>query len=155
MSAVRGIILTPEIAAYLGEDLSQTVSEFLSRITTVMWQSGVQIILFLAGIQKIPQSLYESARVDSATEWEMLWKITLPMLSPIILLNIVYTAIALFAQDSPMIDYITTTAFKTSYGTLSGFQYASAMGWVFFLFIFLVVGVAFLAMRPLIKRSAS
>ena len=85
----------------------------------------------------------------------MLWKITLPMLSPIILLNIVYTAIALFAQDSPMIDYITTTAFKTSYGTLSGFQYASAMGWVFFLFIFLVVGVAFLAMRPLIKRSAS
>lgn len=101
MSAVRGIILTPEIAAYLGEDLSQTVSEFLSRITTVMWQSGVQIILFLAGIQKIPQSLYESARVDSATEWEMLWKITLPMLSPIILLNIVYTAIALFAQDSP------------------------------------------------------
>lgn len=81
----------------------------------------MQIILFLAGIQKIPQSLYESARVDSATEWEMLWKITLPMLSPIILLNIVYTAIALFAQDSPMIDYITTTAFKTSYGTLSGF----------------------------------
>lgn len=155
MSAVRGIILTPEIASYLGEDLSQTVSEFLSRITTVMWQSGVQIILFLAGIQKIPQSLYESARVDSATEWEMLWKITLPMLSQIILLNIVYTAIALFAQDSPMIDYITTTAFKTSYGTLSGFEYASAMGWVFFLYIFLVVGVAFLVMRPFIKRSAS
>lgn len=155
MSAVRGIILTPEIAAYLGEDLSQTVSEFLSRITTVMWQSGVQIILFLAGIQKIPQSLYESARVDSATEWEMLWKITLPMLSPIILLNIVYTAIGAFCAGQPDDRLYHHHRLQDVVRHPVGFPVCVGDGWVFFLFIFLVVGVAFLAMRPLIKRSAS
>lgn len=50
-----------------------------------------------------------------------------------------------------MIDYITTTAFKTSYGTLSGFQYASAMGWVFFLFIFWLLVWPSWPWRPLIN----
>ena len=66
---------------------------------SLMWNSGVQIILFLIGIQKIPQELYEAARVDSATEWEIFWKITLPMISPIILLVIVYIVALFFLQQ--------------------------------------------------------
>lgn len=147
MGVTRNLLLTPEVQAYLPANLFNALSNFLGRITSVMWRSGVQIILFLAGIQKIPASLYESARVDSATEWEMFWKITLPMLAPIVLLNLVYTIIASFSEDSPLIDYILYKGFDQSQ-----FEYASAMGWSFFAFIMVVIGAVFLAMRPFIRR---
>ena len=125
----------------------QWLSDFLSSITYIMWHSGVQIIIFLVGIQKIPISLYESARVDSATEWEMFWKITLPMISPVILLNIVYTIIASFSDNSPLVSWIMYQGI-----TLSEFEYASAMGWSFFAFVVAVIGVVFVLMRPAINR---
>ena len=147
MEITRELLLTKQVQMYLPANVFNALLSFLGSITTVMWHSGVQIILFLVGIQKIPIALYESARVDSATEWEMFWKITLPMLSPIILLNIVYTIIASFSEDSPLIDYIMYRGFN-----LSEFEYASAMGWSFFAFIFLVIAIVFLIMQPFIKR---
>lgn len=146
MELARGILLPEILQTYLGPDISGVISSFLSIITIVMWKSGVQIVIFLAGIQKIPVSLYESARVDSATEWEMFWKITLPMISPIILLNIVYTVISSFGGESPMVDYLTYRGFQ-----LGEAEYAAAMGWVYFLFVLVVVGLVFLVMRRFMK----
>jgi len=150
MEVARGILLPPQVQAYMGPEVSGVIGEFLGRITVVMWKSGVQIVIFLAGIQKIPLSLYESARVDSATEWEMFWKITLPMLSPIILLNVVYTILASFSEDGPMMDYIRYIAFTQARPNP---QYAAAMGWLYFAFVLLLVGLVFLIMKPFIKKS--
>ncbi len=91
MEVARGILLPKEMLLYFGPRISGIIQMFLDRFTIILWKSGVQILLFLAGLQGISPSLYEAAKCDSATEWEMFWKITLPMISPVILLNIVYT----------------------------------------------------------------
>ncbi|MBQ8752835.1 MAG: sugar ABC transporter permease, partial [Clostridia bacterium] len=87
---------------------------------------------FLSGLQTISPSLYESARCDAATGWEMFWFITLPMMSPIILLTVVYTIIDSFADiNNQVMGYI--LQMKTE------MDYAAAIGWIYFVFIFLVV----------------
>lgn len=149
MQTVVNLLLPSQVQLYIGAGATGAIITFLSSITTVLWRSGVQIILFLGGLQKIPASLYESARVDSATEWEMFWKITLPMLSPIILLNIVYTIIASFAEKSPMVTYLYTKAFYQG-----EFEYSAAMGWSYFIFVLLLIGIIFLVMRPFVRNSA-
>lgn len=91
-NSVDGIV-TGVLMKAIGATFAGYVQIFLSTITVVLWKSGVQIILFLAGLQGIGASLYEAARCDGATEWENFWKITLPIVSPIILLNFVYSMI--------------------------------------------------------------
>ena len=85
--------------------------------------------------------------VEGATVWDSFWKITLPMLSPIILLVIVYTIIAANAEYGPVISYIMYQGFD-----LSEFEYSAAMGWSFFAIMLVVIGLVFLVMKPFIDR---
>lgn len=133
-----GIVVPELIADLLGHSLTEFLQGVLDRITVVLWKSGVQIVLFLAGLQGISTSLYEAARVDGATEWEMFWKITLPMISPVILMNLVYTIVAFFTDaTNPIIDYIYEMSF-----TNQQFGYGAAMSWVYFAFALLMCGVS-------------
>lgn len=150
MSVARGILLPEAIQQYIGPDLTELAITFFSRITLILWKSGVQIILALAGIQGISPYLYESARVDGATEWEMFWKITLPMISPVLLLCMVYTIVASTVSDSRVVNYIVECAFGERNGRQ--FEFSAAMGWIYFLFILALIGVVFAIMRPFIKR---
>lgn len=146
MEVVRGILLPQEMQIYLGPSLTRIMIGFLNRITLVFWRSGVQILLFLSGLQGISASLYESAKCDSATEWEMFWKITLPMISPVILLNCVYTIIDSFTDiTNEIVNYFYYWAF-----TATRFDYASAIAWIYFTFILLFIGLVFLAMRRMV-----
>lgn len=120
----------------VGSTFGAYVQTFLSTITTVLWKSGVQIILFLAGLQGIPGSLYEASRCDGATEWENFWKITLPIVSPIILLNFVYTMIDSFTDASNPIMANISHQFK-----IGGLDVGAAMGWMYFLFTFVVCAI--------------
>ena len=148
IEVARGILLPPQIQSYIGADASKYITDFLNSITLVMWKSGVQIIIALAGIQKIPSSIYESAKVDSASEWEIFWKITLPLLTPVLLLNTIYTIINSFTDsENGMVKYIIKVAFNDS-----DLNYAAAMGWVYFLFAFLLIGIVFLILKPFIKN---
>lgn len=136
MEVARGILLPPQVQGYLGPDVTGYILEFFNRITMVMWKSGVQIIIALAGLQGISASLYESGRVDGATEWEMFWKITLPMMSPILLLNTVYTIVVSMTDSGGIVDYIVAKAFNS---TPIQFEYSAALGWIYFAFILLLV----------------
>ena len=149
MNVARGILMPEQLKLYLGNELTQYISEFFSRITDVMWSSGVQIIILLAGVQAIPTALYEVARVDGATEWEMFWKITLPMMAPILLLTIVYTIVSSFGKQSEMMDYIISKSFGSD---IPEFTFSAAMGWIYFIFILLVLGLVFLIMRRSVQR---
>ncbi len=71
--------------------LTETVTGAISNIYSVTKSSGLQIFIFLAGLQEIPTSLYEAASVEGCNKWELFWKITLPMISPQIVINLVYT----------------------------------------------------------------
>lgn len=137
-SITTGIMVPQLIADLLGHSLTEFLQGVLDRITVVLWKSGVQIVLFLAGLQGISSSLYEAARVDGATEWEMFWKITLPMISPVILMNMVYTIVAFFTDaTNPIIDYIYEQSF-----TNQQFGHGAAMSWVYFAFALLMCGVS-------------
>lgn len=134
MSVTAGITVPKLIADLMGPSITEVIQSFLDRITVVLWKSGVQIVLFLAGLQGISSSLYEAARVDGATEWEMFWKITLPMISPVILMNMVYTIVSFFTDGTnPIVDYIYNQSF-----TNMQFAHGAAMGWTYFAFTFLI-----------------
>lgn len=118
--------------------LVESLSNMVSNVTSLIWNSGVQILIFLIGLLAIPESYYEAAKVEGATSWETFWKITFPVVSPFILANVIYTFITeCMSTSNGVILYV---------NELSGaFHYsqASAMMWMYFLAILLIVVVIF------------
>lgn len=125
----------------LGAGVNVTIVSYLtgavSRIYEIVSLSGVQILIFLAGIQTISSSVYEAAKMEGATGYEAFWKITLPMLSPLILVNLIYTIIDSFAR-SPITDLIMETGFDTF-----NFGLSSAMAWIYFLSIMIILALSY------------
>lgn len=147
-SITQGIMVPPQMLELLGTTFAPIVQSVLDRITIIFWKSGVQIVLFLAGLQGISSSLYEAAKVDGATQWEMFWKITLPLISPVILLNFVYTMVSFFTDsNNALVDYILQQTFKNQQ-----FEYGAAMGWVYFLFTFTICMLVIVILK---KRTYS
>ena len=124
----------------LGAGVYPTIVEYLTgsvgRIYEIVSLSGVQILIFLAGIQTISPTVYEAAKIEGATGYEAFWKITLPMVSPLILVNLVYTIIDSFAR-SPVTDLILETGFD-----VFNFGLSSAMAWLYFISIMLILGIS-------------
>lgn len=146
MSMARGIIFPQEVQEYIGPVATKIAMGFLSRITLILWRSGVPIVLFLSGLQSIPVSLYEASMVDGATEWEKFWKVTVPMISPVMLLVMVYTVIDSFTDASNgMVDLFYQRAFERL-----DYSMSAAMSWLYFAFILVVVLLIFLFMRRFI-----
>jgi len=110
----------------------------LDSIIIFLWFSGVQLLVFLAGLQKLDRQTVEAARVDGASAWEIFWKITLPSLASLILVNIVYTTV-MFAQSTlnPVIQHVSSNMFDVT----TGFGYASALAWLCFIVISLIMAV--------------
>jgi ABC-type sugar transport system permease subunit len=146
---VNGIGVPESAFIYMGPTFSQFVFDLLGRLTLIFWKTGVQILLFLAGLQGISVSLYESSKCDGATEWEMFWKITLPLISPVILLNLVYTLVDSFTDvTNRMMLYIRDVGF-----TKIELGYAAALGWIYFALIFVFIVIIFSASRRFIFYS--
>lgn len=151
INVVRELLFTDEVVRSLPAKFLEMVQELLNRITVVLWNSGVQILLFLTGLQGVSPSIYEAARVDAAGEWEQFWLITLPLMTPMILLTIVFTIVSNFTNSSnEVLSYILKSAFEKNKLELS-----SAMGWVYFLFIILFVGLVFVLMRKPIEKVSN
>lgn len=124
-------------------DLPPSAIRFLASavngIYGIIIASGVQILIFLAGLQSISPSLYEASSMEGATAWESFWKITFPMISPLILVNSIYTIIDAFtSENNEIMKDIKNTIFRdVKYG------FGSAMAWIYFVcigVILLVVG---------------
>lgn len=149
VSGAKDILFPPQAQELLGSTVLGVIDEFFGRISTVLWKGGVQIILFMSGLQSISPALYEAARCDSATEWDIFWKVTLPMMTPIILLNIVYTIVDSFSDvNNTMINYFVDKCFAENQVC-----YAAALSWIYFLFIALLLGVIFLFMNKIVNRT--
>jgi ABC-type sugar transport system permease subunit len=102
----------------------------------VLWYSGVQILIFLAAIQKIDTTLYEAAKIDGGSGWECFWKITLPTIKPMILLNAVYTVIFLSNNEQ---NVIITSIYNDMFAINRGYGFASAKAWIYSLVVCLLV----------------
>ena len=91
----------------VGQELAMYVTQLINNIFGIVNRSGVQMLIFLAGLQSISPAIYESCQIDGATSWETFWKITFPMISPMILVNAVYTVIDSFTlQDNVVMSWI-------------------------------------------------
>jgi len=111
----------------------------VSRVYDIVRASGVQILIFLASLQAIPGSLYEVAKIEGATTYETFWKITFPMVSPLILTNVIYTIIDSFTV-SDVVDTAYVTAFtEFNFGLSSAMSLLSA---IFVSVVLLVIGIA-------------
>ncbi len=135
-SAGSGIISTLDVQALfqtmaIGGELVTYVVELVNDIYSIINYSGVQMLIFLAGLQSISPSIYEACRIDGATGWETFWKVTFPMISPMILVNAVYTVIDSFTRTSnPTMAHINSV-------TTDGL--ANAMYWIYFVIVILII----------------
>ncbi|WP_169082539.1 carbohydrate ABC transporter permease [Paenibacillus sp. PL91] len=120
----------------VNEDIVMYLMDAVERIYQIVSQSGVQILIFLAGIQTISPQLYEASKIEGATGYEAFWKITLPMVSPLILVNVIYTIIDSFSRNNM------TTLIKETGFTTFNFGLSSAMAWIYFLVIMLILLVS-------------
>ena len=117
----------------LTDGMLEYVTNAINDIFNIVNRSGVQMLIFLAGLQSISPAIYESVQIDGATAWETFWKITFPMISPMILVNAVYTVIDSFtAGSNQVMQFISKTYQETSQVV------STAMAWVYFL---IVIGI--------------
>ena len=127
--------------------IAEYVQTIISNIFSLLWQSGIQIVLFISGLQSIPSSLYEASRVEGASKWEDFWFITFPSLSRVTLLVAIFTMIDQFTSStSPIIE---TAYSKMQTGI---YDVSSAMLWFYFIIVIAVMGVFLILYNRLLMR---
>ena len=128
---------------------AEPLVNLFSELIIIFWFSGVQIILFLAALQKTNKEIYEAAQIDGASPWESFWKITLPSLKGIIAVSAIYTIVSLSAiSNNPVLLDIKSKMYGVDYSA-GGFGYASAMVWIYSIIVLILIGIAALIIiRP-------
>lgn len=139
-STTEGIISVMDIQFLfsnmkVGAELVTYVVDLVNNIYDIINRSGVQMLIFLAGLQSISPAIYEACDIEGATAWETFWKITFPMISPMILVNGIYTIIDSFTSESNVV--MTYIAGKYDLGR----ELATAMSWVYFVVVMLIIGL--------------
>ena len=147
--------ISEEVANASGVDISAALEDLLSvsgvggamfdvlftmidSIYDIVMASGIQIIVFLSGLQAISPSLYEAADVEGCTAWEAFWKITFPMVSPLLLVNCIYTIIDFFMKnDNKVMERINEVMYSQF-----RFGESSAMSWIYFGVALLFIGIS-------------
>ena len=106
----------------------------------VLWFTGIPIILFINGLQKINTSMLEAAKIDSATSWQILWKIIIPIIRPIAMVSIILTIVQLGTYSiNPVLPMVQDAI----YNTTSGLGLASAFAWIYTVAALALMGIAF------------
>ena len=119
------------------DTLINTISNSVSAILDLIWQSGIQILLFVGGMQSIPHTYYEVCSVEGASPWQGFWRVTFPMLSPFLVLNFIYAMIDSFTLPSNKViveinDYFHNVMYSQ----------ATVLSMTYFVIVLAVVGIA-------------
>ena len=138
-TVLRGLNMPSSIEKY--------ISQALSKIFLLVWESGIQTILIIAGLQSIPDLLYEVSRVEGATKWEEFWFVTFPMLGRTMLLVIIFTTVEIVASSS-------NTIMLMAYKRFSSLEYGigSSMLWFYFSIVGAVIAAVLLLYNKLFLR---
>ena len=132
--AIKSILLTSGI----GASAFEKVFDIVDGIYDVAIASGIQIIIFLSGLQTISTNMYEAAAIEGCTAWESLWKITFPMISSLFLVDWIYTIVDFcMRSDNQVMEKISDQMIQyINYG------FASAMSWIYFLIVIAIIGIS-------------
>lgn len=119
--------------------VSTPIMYIMNNFITIIWMSGVQILICLAGLQRIDRRIYEAASVDGASAWQSFWKITLPLSKPFIVLSGIYSVVDLSTSPlNPLISIIKNNMFTDG----NGFGFSAAVTWIYFLLIAVLAALA-------------
>lgn len=140
--------LVDELLEFLGiynisDRLTEIINTLTSEIFNLVWNSGIQILLFLSALQGIPFSAKEAAQMEGATSWEYFWKITIPYISPQILTCLVYTVVDSFVDPgNQVMEIVIGKANQWEHG------YMAAMAWAYFL----IIGIALAIIVAIVNK---
>jgi len=129
---------------FLPPMVQEPVVTLFGQLIMILWNSGIQILIFLAALQKISVEQYEAAKIDGASGWECFWKITAPAIKPMVFLNAIYTIVWLATGGQNPV--ITQLAFFMHSGH-HGYGYASAAAWIYSALVLLMLGICWLLLR--------
>ncbi|MBD5459480.1 MAG: sugar ABC transporter permease [Lachnospiraceae bacterium] len=139
----EGVFILDMIRSY-----SPRVAVFMEgifdQLTMILWFTGIPIVLFVSGLQRINTSLYEAAKIDMANEWQILWKITIPMIKPTALVAVIFTIAQLGTYDTSAIYSLIKTATDNTSG---GLGFAATYSWIYCILVLIVIGLAFLIFK--------
>lgn len=138
VTGLQGILLDSGLSL----SFAKMVIALINNIFDVAWKSGIQILLFIAGLQTVPRALYEVCEIEGATAWESFWKVTFPMMSPILILNLIYTIIDNFTDYSNAIIKMSSDLSKAM-----KFEYSATIICIYFLAIAVILGSVSLITR--------
>ncbi len=131
----------------VGSKFFEVVFTMIDSIYDIVMASGIQIIVFLSGLQSISPSLYEAADVEGCSAWESFWKITFPMVSPLLLVNCIYTIIDFFMKnDNRVMELI----YQMSYQDFK-FDISAAMSWIYFAIALAFIGISSFIISKAVK----
>ncbi|GIK71058.1 MAG: ABC transporter permease [Chloroflexota bacterium] len=149
-----GIADAPAVAEFLAQlpgALRNPVEYLLVSFILILWFSGVQILIYLASLQKVDQGIYEAAAIDGASAWEIFWKITLPTLTTATVVNAVYTIVTLsHFSENKVVRYI----YGQTYALQGGIGYASAMSFLYFAVMAVLLLIVYLFLTRLLGKEA-
>lgn len=120
---------------------AELMLELFQNFTMVLWFTGIPIILFINGLQKINKALFEAAKIDGATGWQILWKITVPIIKPTALIVAVFTIVQIGMYN---INPVYTLIRESMYNYQSGLGLSSAYAMLYTLVVLVFVAVGFL-----------
>jgi ABC-type sugar transport system permease subunit len=150
-----GIANTPAVAEFLTQlptALRNPVEYLLVSFILILWFSGVQILIYLASLQKVDQAIYEAAAIDGASSWEIYWKITLPSLTTATVVNAIYTIITLsHFSENKVVRYI----YSQTYALQGGIGYASAMSFIFFAVMAVLLLIVYLFLTRWLGKESN
>lgn len=133
----------------IGTGVTDLLVSSVDNITNILAMSVIPIIIMLAGLQSVSKSVYEASYVEGATKWEVFWKISLPIVSPMILVSVIYCIIDSFTSvDNAVIEKVKAVSF-----TDLEFGLGSAMAWSYLLIVLAIVALVYLAVNRFVSYS--
>lgn len=133
-----------EMIAQLPEIISTPLLYIFDNVVLILWYSGVQILIILAGLQKISTPIYEAASIDGASSWQIFWKITFPYLRPMILLCGVYTVVDLASMsNNELVTLISNNLTRID----APYSYSAAISWLYTLVVLVVLVIVFVLLK--------
>lgn len=137
------------ITFYFPSSIGEVISYVFGKIILILWLSGVQTIIFLAGLNRIDKTVYEAATMEGASGWDSFWKITLPAISGFLIINVIYTTVIYCnLSNNGLVTLINNVMTSANYGR----DYASALSWILFLIELLIIGVYSLIIKLIFRR---
>lgn len=129
------------VIANIGDFLANPIEALFNEILLVLWFAGIQILILLAGLQKIDKEVYEASMIDGASPWESFWKITLPSIMPLITISVIFTVVSMsvFSLNEVIVYIYNIILGESTPALTTGYGYSATLSWIYFVTMSLVI----------------